>query len=343
MTVEQIKQKPDSTKPSQLRDREGIITLAELLDDKTPIPEPVVKDLIPGEATVLFSGPGGSGKSYALLDLAVCVATGRPWLGLPTKKAPVLFIDLENRPVYVRERGSQVLQGQRLHSPPDVRMAFNLELGLDKDAFVDEIASLAQGYGPRLVILDSLVDLLGDANENDNVDMAAVMRRLGATVLATRATVIGIHHTPKSKSSTPRGASALRNGVDVNIMVTREGNILKIKQDKNRLGPEIKVTARAKWTPELYRLWAIGGQKKVSSSTDNDACKAAIRDYLGDGDQHPSNEVAARVSEETNLSTTTVHRRMRDMASDGLLDKDDRGPGKPYLVRLVGENRAEGT
>lgn len=345
MSMQKTEQNVGGTKSLQLKVQEGTIGLAALLADGTPVPEPIVAELIPGEATVLFSGPGGSGKSYALLDLAVCVAAGKPWLGMPVKKGPVLIVDLENRPVYVRERASQVLKGQGLQTPPDVRLAFNLGIGLDNDAFVDEIASLAQDYEPGLIILDSLVDMLGDAEENSNGDMGAATKRLRCIADRTLATVIAIHHTPKSKSGTPRGASALRNGVDVNIMVTRDSGILKIEQDKNRLGPEISVTARAEWTPESYRLCAIGGQKKASDNTDSDACKVAIKEYLGDGHQHPSNQVAAHVHQETGLSTSTVHRRMRDMESDGLLDKNGHGPGKPYLVRLVAENgpSAEGT
>ena len=49
---------------------------------------------------------GGSSKSYktwALTDLAVSVATGTPWLNLPTCQGKVLYVNLEIQAPFFRD------------------------------------------------------------------------------------------------------------------------------------------------------------------------------------------------------------------------------------------------
>jgi hypothetical protein len=230
-----------------------LCTLAELLADQTRTPEDVVAGLIPGKAATIMSGPGGVGKSYAMLDMAVCVSRGLPWVGLNTQPTPVLIVDLENRSARMRERVQKVMRGHFLDAPPPVTMAFELSSRLDSDSSVSEIACLAEMYGTGLVILDSLVDFLGRTDENNNVEMGRVAERLRA-IAEVVGGVVAIHHTPKGNVQTPRGAAALRNGVDVSIIVSRDGNHLTLKHDKNRIGAERTVAARMNWGDGLFKL-----------------------------------------------------------------------------------------
>ncbi|MFO8088115.1 MAG: AAA family ATPase, partial [Bacteroidales bacterium] len=69
----------------------------DLRQSEIPRPADVVEGLIPGSSLVMFSGDGGIGKSYILLEMALLVAQGLPWLRMDTTPLPVLIIDLENR------------------------------------------------------------------------------------------------------------------------------------------------------------------------------------------------------------------------------------------------------
>jgi hypothetical protein len=233
-----------------------VYMLADLLAGGTPVPEDIVAGLIPGRAVIVVSGPAGAGKSYAMLNMAVCVSRGLPWLGLHTRQTPVLIIDLEDRPVRVRERVRRVMHGHALDTPSPVTIAFGLSSRLDGDESVSEIAYLAGGYDAGLVILDSLVDFLGEVDENSNVEMGKAAERLRA-IAEMVGGVVAIHHTPRDNAQIPRGEAALRNGVDVVITVSRDGDSLTLKQDKNRTGPEQTVVARMNWDDGLFNLSPI--------------------------------------------------------------------------------------
>src|SRR6202040_2652009 len=56
----------------------------------------LVKDMLPVQSIAIVGGESTIGKSPLLYQLALCVASGIPFLGLPTEKGRVLYLDLEN-------------------------------------------------------------------------------------------------------------------------------------------------------------------------------------------------------------------------------------------------------
>lgn len=313
-----------------------ILSATDLLADSTPIPPDVVEGFIPGQAAILLSGPGGDGKSFAMLDLAVCVARGVPWLGLDARQCPVLIFDLENRKTRMRQRLRMVLHGHNLlNNPPPVHLCFDVSERLDGESGVLEIARQVETVGAGLVLLDSLVDFLGDVDENSNPEMGHVAERLRAIAETTSASVVAIHHTPKHSGNTPRGATALRNGVDVNILVARDGSTFTMRQDKNRVGQERTVTARLNWADGMFNLSPIGvsvGREQKPPDKD----EAAILEALDGGDWKLSNEVTAYVMDKTKHARTTVQGKITAMISDMVLERQEESSagGKPYHVRL---------
>ena len=62
------------------RDRFALHTAAEALLPQPPI-DWIVETLISAGTVSLVYGDPGAKKTYSMLDLAVCVAMGIPWLG----------------------------------------------------------------------------------------------------------------------------------------------------------------------------------------------------------------------------------------------------------------------
>src|SRR5262249_14489394 len=80
---------PGATPLMQLR----LLTLADL--DDLPDPEWLVDGLVGESALAVLFGTPGVGKSFLALDLAMSVATGRPWLGQETKPGGVVYVYAE--------------------------------------------------------------------------------------------------------------------------------------------------------------------------------------------------------------------------------------------------------
>lgn len=167
--------------------------------DLAALPEPgpfefVVKDFIPrGYITNLYAD-SGQGKSYLALHLALCVMTGKPFLGRDVIQGPVLYLDWELDEVSQRRRWGEVTRGQGYEPPPSglhyVRMIKPLTECLD------EIYHWLDEIHPVLVIIDSV----GKAVGTDPVDHRAIIAFYSKA--ETLGTVLAIDHQPKPGGET---------------------------------------------------------------------------------------------------------------------------------------------
>ena len=55
----------------------------------------LIKGLFRANQKMMLSGASKSGKSFMLIELALCLASGRPWIGYPCKECKVLYVNLE--------------------------------------------------------------------------------------------------------------------------------------------------------------------------------------------------------------------------------------------------------
>ena len=79
---------PDAIKP-----RYEILHAANFFEPQAPIEWTVDGLISDGSVSVVFGEPG-CGKTWALFDLAVCVARGDAWLSMATKRGAVLILSL---------------------------------------------------------------------------------------------------------------------------------------------------------------------------------------------------------------------------------------------------------
>lgn len=213
-----------------------LYSLEQLMAHEFPPDVWVVEDLIPEGVTILSAEPR-SFKTWLLLDVATCVASGQPLFGtLPTTQSGILIIDEENGAKLLQQRLRLLQTEQKL--PIHLMIESNFKLDAEQ---VSRAIKICQEYGVGLVMFDSLVRI-HTGNENDATAMAQVfagLRRFtkaGISVLVT-------HHNRKSKSDNAaldmRGSSDILAAVDCHIAVRRdEGNRLVLTQTKLRIAPE---------------------------------------------------------------------------------------------------------
>ena len=159
----------------------------------------IVPELIPDDDAILNQGDGGAGKTTTMLQLAVAVATGREWLGLPTVDEPavVVYFSCEERTKKIKHRIRPLIEGPSSPYNGEVEWSDlnNLRIvGLaDRDALVaikDNTGRIVatemfeffkrkiEQHGPKLVIIDSLYDVYGgDENTRAQVKQFVSMLR----------------------------------------------------------------------------------------------------------------------------------------------------------------------
>lgn len=69
--------------------------LADVWGDMPALSPPLIEGVLRQGHKLLLAGPSKAGKSFALLELCVSIAEGRPWLGFPCAQGRVLYVNLE--------------------------------------------------------------------------------------------------------------------------------------------------------------------------------------------------------------------------------------------------------
>lgn len=182
--------------------------------------------LTEGGASVLY-GPSNCGKSFWILDLAVCVATGvdfRDELG--TDLGAVVYVALEGS-FGVRNRIEALKQTCRITDLTPLFLCFApmslLETGHAAKLAASVKKAAEESKLPcRLVILDTLARAMAGGDENAGKDMTAAVASIDAVRAATGAHVCVVHHCGKDEARGARGHSSLRAAVDSEIEISRQ-------------------------------------------------------------------------------------------------------------------------
>lgn len=198
---------------------------------------------IPEGIVSMLVSPGGCGKTYALMQAAVALATGQKWLGTfaPTARCKSLVVLAEEGRVFAHNRMKHIVDCMRLSGEHLDRVYNNIHLlpmsgGLcrftDAKGKPTENLKYFKEYlenhpDIRFVILDPASRFLGPNCEIDNAaatDWVAAINEL--TQIKSSPTIIVSHHANKSAirpvngskdvvfdQSITRGASGLVDGV----------------------------------------------------------------------------------------------------------------------------------
>ncbi len=235
----------------------------------------VVSGLLALPSLNVVFGPPGTLKSMLLTDLALCVATGKPWLtplpGEParpfaTTAAPVLWLDFDNGQRLTSERFEAI---GRAHDAPESAPLFYVSmpspwLNASDILQVDGLAMRVLRLGAKLVVVDNLSTVAGGKDEN-SAEMVGTMSNLRRLAEKSGAAVVVVHHQRKSnglkgrEGDTLRGHSSILAALDLALLLERaEDDLITLKSTKTRLTDVMPFAAL--WTfehkPDSHELQA---------------------------------------------------------------------------------------
>lgn len=70
-------------------------SMAAVWDDLPALSPPLIDGILRQGHKLLLAGPSKAGKSYALIELCIAIAEGRPWMGFSCAQGKVLYVNLE--------------------------------------------------------------------------------------------------------------------------------------------------------------------------------------------------------------------------------------------------------
>lgn len=222
--------------PAPVVDRSmRLLSIDELADQKPP--EWLMDGMLPEGAFVAVIGPPATMKSFVVLDWALSVAHGRPWLDqVPVKAGRVVYVAGEGQSgVAARIGGWRFSKGESGLVPFHVLPRSVAVATQELDELMATIATLPAP--PRLIIFDTLARCFGGGDENSQKDMNAFVAGIDRLRAATGATVLVVHHTGKDGEKGARGSTALPGAVDTLITIKRDDRSITVS-NKAPLGKQ---------------------------------------------------------------------------------------------------------
>ncbi|NLX17355.1 MAG: AAA family ATPase, partial [Ramlibacter sp.] len=178
-----------------------------------------VKGVLPRAELAVLYGESGSGKTFAVLDLAMAVARGVAWRGLRVKQGRVVYVAAEGGggfrkrlKAYAQHQGIDLAEVPFgvIHAAPNM---------LAKTDALDVAKAIKAFGGADLVIVDTFAQVTPGGNENSGEDVGLALTHLKGIHRASGALVLLVHHSGKDASKGARGWSGLRAAVDVELEV----------------------------------------------------------------------------------------------------------------------------
>lgn len=152
---------------------------------------------------MLLAGPSKAGKSFALLELAVCIAEGLPWLGFQCAQGRVLYVNLELDEESCKERLALVRRAIDAPNkyPVDTWNLRGRSCPMDKLAPILIRKAAKNGY--LAIIIDPIYKVItGDENSADQ--MARFCNQFDKICTELGCAVIYCHHHSKGMQGQKR-------------------------------------------------------------------------------------------------------------------------------------------
>ncbi len=172
--------------------------LATLLKNPPPLASELLHGLLRKGHKFLLSGASKSGKSFALIELAVALSQGTEWFGFKCEKANVCYINLEIDRGSVVKRFDDVCKGLNIDkSAVDKVNVINLR-GKAKplDKLAPELIDDLKGSDTDVIIIDPIYKVI-TGDENNATEMAQFCNQFDVLCDKLHATVIYAHHHSK--------------------------------------------------------------------------------------------------------------------------------------------------
>lgn len=215
----------DEIVKSFIRPIGGFVFPADLfaLKDLPEVPF-YIKDWLPRRGRMMTYGPAKTGKSMFCLQSARSIASGQDFIGIPTQKATVLYLQFE--------LGEEILQGRIRNtgkSYPNVYVGTSFSLKLDTPEGRDQVWRAMEEVQPGVLCLDPWYKAIL-ADENEGGEIRPILDFLDTLIEAFDCSIILIHHSGKDTTKRGRGSSVLEDWVDSYISmkpVQKKGETLK--------------------------------------------------------------------------------------------------------------------
>ncbi len=306
-----------------------MLTISELLAKNYPRPAELIAGVLHRRSKMTIAGGSKTYKTWAMLDLALSVATGTPWWDFPTTKGRVLYLNFELDDFFFQERVTAILEAKDVSVEP-ANFASMTFRGWIIDALVLEaVATRVRNEDFSLIVIDPLYKLLEGRDENSAGDVALMLNELGVLAADIGAALLIAHHFSKGnqagKESIDRmsGSGVFHRDPDSLLMLTKhetEGAFVVECTLRNFRPVEPFCVQWAE--PLLVRADLDPARLKAAKPNEQKYKDEDILAPLRDNGEMAHQVWREEVCDATGMSTATFAIRRRSLFARGLIQKN---------------------
>jgi len=194
-----------------------------------PIAKPpvLIEGLLKQKRIMVLGAASKIGKTCTLVNLAISIASGQPWLGCNNTKGKVLYLNFELADDEMRERIEAVKIARCITLEDGQLDVWNLsEHSAPYDVILPVILERIKTKEYSAIVLDPIYCMYGVVDENSAGDVADLMNALRKLANKSKAAIVFAHHFSKGnqsgKESQDRisGSGVWGRAVDTNVSIT---------------------------------------------------------------------------------------------------------------------------
>lgn len=179
-----------------------ILDAADWLGQPLELPAELVYGLLHRGSKLVLGGGSKTFKTWTLLDLAISVAAGEPWLSCHTIKGRVLYLNFEIPAPFFQRRIEAIARAKGITLAPHTLEVWNLRGWAT--SYLDLLPRVRQRIkdaGYSLLVLDPIYKLYGNTDENSAGAVAGLMNALEVVTVDSGAAIAFGAHYAKGNAS----------------------------------------------------------------------------------------------------------------------------------------------
>ena len=193
----------------------NFLNASKWIEQETEEPNPIIESLFETGDKLAIIGTSKARKSFLTLQLCICVAAGKPFMGLQvSQKRKVIYIQFEIKDKHCHRRLKNMCLAMEIdtHDLEDRLLILNGRgLGITGTAGIERIQAAVKDLHPDFIVFDPLYKL-SEGVENAAEDMKKTMAGFDTLIEATGAAIGYVHHdakgSPGDRNIQDRGAGS---------------------------------------------------------------------------------------------------------------------------------------
>jgi hypothetical protein len=309
----------------------AIVDAAEFLASRLALPREVVCGILHRGSKMVLGGGSKTFKTWTLLDLAVAVAAGEPWLSFQTVRGRVLFLNFEIQPGFFQQRLHAVAKEKSVALTKGQIDLWNLRgHATGYNLLLPRIGEHVKESGYALIVLDPVYKLYGSTDENSASAVAQLLNAIELLAVDTGAAIaFGAHYSKGNQA----GKEAIDRISGSGVFARDPDSILNFTRHEEQDAFAVEATLRnfkpiepfvVRWRYPLMRRDESLDPKRLKKPAGRkpEHDPADLLKALPDGGLSLKDWQSA-ADEQCGISGTTFHRLRRTLSQQGKVLKSN--------------------